>query len=236
MINRLILLTCIIACAAARAQTVADVSDLSQIKINTPDRGLQNAGTFHDVLHNYPALRQDLASALVKQFDTEDEVHAAAHLAQLRQMGIISIPGVTDKQTKRIDEFRAKKEAALIAAIKKAQDSVRGLKQPVDPPEPAPFIENPFNNPAKAQAARTASQKEQTEWRARVSANKTERERQARIFAESTALRLRAKAKLDELLGAGIPISKATQDIVNAANPAATASPTPTPTPPDDGL
>lgn len=45
----------------------------------------------------------------------------------------------------------------------------------------------------------------------------------------------RAKAKMDELIASGVAITQATQDAVNAAQPAPAPTPTPIPTP-NDGL
>jgi hypothetical protein len=54
--------------------------------------------------------------------------------------------------------------------------------------------------------------------------------------ADARALAQRAKAKQDELITAGIPISKTTQDTVNAAQPKGTPTPASSPTPTPDGL
>lgn len=151
---------------SAFSQTVSDVSDLSQIRIATPDRGTVVAGDVRDVLANYAGLATALKTAIKTKLDGLDTLSAARYWKDLQDRNVTLPAASTTAINSRIDTFRQQKETALMA------------------------VRN--SDPA------------------------------------------RAKAKMDELLAAGIPISQATQDAVNAKQPVQpTATPVPTP---NDGL
>jgi phosphoribosylaminoimidazole-succinocarboxamide synthase len=59
---------------------------------------------------------------------------------------------------------------------------------------------------------------------------------QLKALNDARALAVRAKSKQDELITAGIPISKTTEDAVNAAQPKPAPAPASSPTPTPDGL
>lgn len=73
-----------------------------------------------------------------------------------------------------------------------------------------------------------------------AAAAKIAKEKEAALMKVKNTDAPRAKIKMDELIAAGVPITKATQDAVNAAgrpSPPPKGSPTPSPTPtPSDGL
>lgn len=163
----LIALILLVSLSIVRGQTISDVSDLSQIKVQTTDRGIVIAGDVRDVQANYPALAAALKTAIKARIDAADTMTAAKIWKELQARGVTLPAAATTSINSRIDTFRQQKETALLT------------------------VKN--TDPA------------------------------------------RAKAKMDELIASGVAITQATQDAVNAAQPAPAPTATPTPTP-NDGL
>jgi hypothetical protein len=68
-----------------------------------------------------------------------------------------------------------------------------------------------------------------------ITASQADLDKELAKLNESRILAQKAKAKKDELVGAGIPISKSTSDAIEAIQPRLNPTPTPAPTP-NDGL
>ncbi len=96
---------------------IADVLDLSAIRVFTDDAGTVNAGDVKSTLANYPALRTKLKSMLAAKLAAEDELSAQARLTKLTALGIVLPQSVLTAHAARIESMRVRKEAALLAVI-----------------------------------------------------------------------------------------------------------------------
>lgn len=206
-------------CGLCSAQTVSDVSDPAAIVIKDAE-GKTYTAALPDLWANYPALRPEVVTALTKKIESTDEVAAQ------KLVNFISAVKVT------LQPWREENRAP-----KPTDKPIAGQK--IDLPKPALDKHNAriakFAK-AKEDALLAAVKKSQVAVKLETTVSQDQIDAQFKALTDARALAQKAKAKKDELLAAGIPISADTQKAVEAAQPKPTPPP-PQPSPtPGDGL